>query len=104
MSCPNNGRPWGVVNSLPPAGILQAGEADAFLRGYLRLRLDAFRGLIFAFFSELDADMCEAKLQIPFFHLIVGSGHEEQYHPLEYWDFRSQPSQFSTISWQIPPL
>jgi hypothetical protein len=66
--------------------------------------LDALSGLIFAFDVEAAFVTCEAKLQSPVFHFSEGSGHAEQYHPEAYSMLRLQPSQCSTISWQIPPL
>jgi hypothetical protein len=43
-------------------------------------------------------------LQWPLFHLTLGSGQTEQNQPEAYSLFRLQPSQGSTVSWQIPPL
>jgi hypothetical protein len=45
-----------------------------------------------------------ARLQLPYFHLLVGSGQAEQYQPDEISKERWQPLHCSTISWQTPPL
>ena len=67
-------------------------------------RLDALSGLSFAFAEEIAAEMWDARLQFPFFHLMEGSGHAVQYQAVEASKARLQPLHCSTISWQIPPL
>jgi hypothetical protein len=71
---------------------------------YLRPLLEALSGLILPAFSVEVEAMWDARLQFPFFHLVDGSGQAEQYHPDENATLRLQPLQFSTVSWQIPPL
>jgi hypothetical protein len=46
-----------------------------------RALLEALSGLIFAFLSVEIAAMCDARLQFPFFHFSIGSGHAEQNQP-----------------------
>jgi len=72
--------------------------------GYLFPRLDALSGFSFVFFEEEVEATCVARLQLPFFHFNAGSGHAVQNQPDVYSELRLQPSQLSTISWQIPPL
>jgi hypothetical protein len=72
--------------------------------GYLFPRFDALSGFSFVFVEEELAAMWVARLQLPFFHFDDGSGHAVQNQPDEYSRLRLQPSHFSTISWQIPPL
>jgi hypothetical protein len=71
---------------------------------YLRLRLEALSGLIFICAEDAALETWVAMLQLPFFHFKEGSGHAVQNHPLATSVFRLQPLQFSTISWQNPPL
>lgn len=72
--------------------------------GYLFPRLDALIGFSFVFFAEEVEATWVARLQFPFFHFDAGSGHAVQNQPDAYSELRLQPSQPSTISWQIPPL
>ena len=71
---------------------------------YLRERLEALSGLIFCAFSDMLVLTWVARLQLPFFHLLVGSGQAAQYHPEAISRVRLQPLHCSTISWQTPPL
>ena len=80
------------------------GLASDCKNGYLLPRLDALIGFSFVFFEEELEAMWVARLQLPFFHFDDGSGHAVQNQPDEYSELRLQPSQFSTISWQTPPL
>jgi len=58
---------------------------------YLRALLEALSGLILVLLA-LDAELTwEARLQLPFFHLISGSGHAVQYQPDVYSDPRLHP-------------
>ena len=58
---------------------------------YLRALLEALSGLILVL-PAFDAELtCEARLQLPFFHFVSGSGHVVQYQPDEYSDPRLQP-------------
>jgi hypothetical protein len=75
------------------------GSKDYFLE-----RLEAFNGLIFCAVSAMLAPACVARLQLPFFHLTVGSGQAAQYHPEAISRVRLHPLHCSTISRQIPPL
>jgi len=67
-------------------------------------RFDAFSGLILVFEAEAPALTWVARLQFPFFHFDAGSGHAAQYHAVEYSADRAQPSHWSTVVWQTPPL
>jgi hypothetical protein len=71
---------------------------------YLLLRLDAFSGLIFVLVLLDSTAKWVARLQLPFFHLMEGSGQALQYHPEESSVPRLQPLHCSTIWLQIPPL
>ena len=58
---------------------------------YLRALLEALSGLILAWLL-VEAELTwEARLQLPFFHLISGSGHALQYQPDAYSVPRLQP-------------
>lgn len=71
---------------------------------YLRALLEALSGLILDLLAA-DAELIwEARLQLPFFHFVSGSGHAVQYQPDENSDPRLQPWHCSTTWWQIPPL
>jgi len=50
---------------------------------YLLPRLEALSGLSFVFAAEASAEMWDARLQFPFFHLREGAGHAVQYQPVE---------------------
>jgi hypothetical protein len=84
-------------------GVLDKSETDR-PQNYLRERLDAFSGLTFWALSAMLVLTWVARLQLPFFHLLVGSGQAEQYHPEAISRVRLQPLHCSTISWQTPPL
>jgi hypothetical protein len=71
---------------------------------FLFWRLEALSGFILALACAAVELMCVAMLQLPIFHLRDGSGQDEQYQPDWTSTLRPQPLQFSTISWQIPPL
>jgi hypothetical protein len=49
---------------------------------YFWLRLDAFKGFNLAFSSLTVRVMWVARLQLPYFHLVAGSGAAEQYQPV----------------------
>lgn len=72
--------------------------------GYFLERFEALSGLIFWVVSVMLVLTWVARLQFPFFHLTVGSGQAEQYHPDSISRVRPQPLHCSTISWQRPPL
>jgi hypothetical protein len=73
-------------------------------KDYFLERLDAFNGLIFCADSDMLELTCVAKLQLPFFHLVVGSGQAAQYHPEAISRVRLHPLHCSTISRHTPPL
>jgi hypothetical protein len=60
--------------------------------------LDAFSGLIFWALSDMLLLTWVARLQLPCFHLVVGSGQAEQYHPDAISRERPHPLHCSTIS------
>jgi len=66
--------------------------------------LDAFSGLIFVLALLDSTTKWVARLQLPFLHLMEGSGQAVQYHPEESSVPRLQPLHCSTIWLQIPPL
>jgi hypothetical protein len=74
-------------------------QVDYFLE-----RLEAFNGLIFWAVFDMLEPTCVARLQLPFFHLVVGSGQAAQYHPVAISRERLHPLHCSTISRQTPPL
>ena len=71
---------------------------------YFLERFEALSGLIFCVVSEMLVLTWVARLQLPFFHLMVGSGQAEQYQPVAISRVRPQPLHCSTISWQTPSL
>jgi hypothetical protein len=71
---------------------------------YFLERFEALRGLIFCDVSAMLVLTWVARLQLPFFHLMVGSGQAEQYQPVAISRVRLQPLHCSTISWQTPSL
>jgi hypothetical protein len=71
---------------------------------YMFPRLDALIGLSLAWLVAEFVETWVARLQLPFFHFMVGSGHTAQYQPLSSSDLRLQPSHCSMTSWQNPPL
>jgi hypothetical protein len=87
----------------PKAGFSE-NSVDQQEKSYFLERLDALSGLIFCVFSAMLVLTWVARLQLPFFHLIVGSGQAEQYQPDVTSRVRLHPLQFSTISWHTPPL
>jgi hypothetical protein len=66
--------------------------------------LDAFRGLILVFPFSVSPLRWVAKLQLPLFHFVAGSGHVVQNQPDSNFTARAQPSHSSMIEWQVPPL
>jgi hypothetical protein len=48
--------------------------------------------------------MCVAVGHFPVIHLLAGSGYAMQYLPADKSMILVQPSQFSTTTWQLPPL
>ena len=68
------------------------------VKDYFLERLEAFKGLIFWLFSAMLVLTWVARLQLPFFHLVVGSGQAVQYQPEEISRVRLQPLHCSTIS------
>ena len=66
--------------------------------------MDALSGLTLLFSILTTSFTWVARLHLPFFHLVDGSGQAVQYHPEEYWEVRPHPSQASTAGWQQPPL
>ncbi len=97
---------WPQSNAKNPAtpvrwrGYRQIGR----MLNYFLERLEAFNGLIFWADAALLEPACVARLQFPFFHLVVGSGQAVQYHPEAISKVRLHPLHCSTISWQTPPL
>jgi hypothetical protein len=65
-------------------------------QNYLRALLEALSGLILALVVAAAELTWDARLQLPFFHFIAGSGHAVQYQPVENSDPRLQPSHCST--------
>jgi hypothetical protein len=65
-------------------------------RFYLRALLEALSGLILALLAAASELTWDARLQLPFFHFIDGSGHAVQYQPDENSDPRLQPAHCST--------
>jgi hypothetical protein len=63
---------------------------------YLRALLEALSGLILVLLAVVAELTWEARLQLPFFHFISGSGHAVQYQPDECSDPRLQPWHCST--------
>jgi hypothetical protein len=86
------------------AAVLSTQISGAMNGPYLLLRLDAFSGLIFVLALLDSTARWVARLQLPFFHLMEGSGQAVQYHPEESSVPRLQPLHCSTIWLQIPPL
>jgi len=58
---------------------------------YRRALLEALSGLILVLLPTDAVLTWEARLQLPFFHFVSGSGHAVQYQPDEYSDPRLQP-------------
>lgn len=79
-------------------------QLDRRQMDYFLERLEAFNGLIFWAVSAMLELTCVARLQFPFFHLVVGSGQAAQYHPEAISRVRLHPLHCSTISRQTPPL
>ena len=75
-----------------------------FCGRYLPRRLDALIGFNFAFASEAVFCTWVARLQLPFFHFMEGSGNAAQNQPPSCCSLRLQPLQASMISAQDPPL
>jgi hypothetical protein len=63
---------------------------------YLRALLEALSGLILAVVEAVAELTWLARLQLPFFHFIAGSGHALQYQPDVYSEPRLQPWHCST--------
>jgi hypothetical protein len=74
------------------------------VRNYFLERLDAFNGFTFCAVSAMLELTWVARLQLPFFHLAVGSGQAEQYQPELISIVRLHPLHCSTISKHTPPL
>jgi hypothetical protein len=86
---------------------VRAGHEDNVEGGFYlprRARLEAFKGLIFAW-ADTSPDLTwVAMLQMPFFHFSEGSGNALQYQPVSISVMREQPLHASTASRQLPPL
>jgi hypothetical protein len=79
-------------------------QSDCRQMDYFLERFEAFNGLIFWAVSAMLELTWVARLQFPFFHLVVGSGQAVQYHPEAISRVRLHPLHCSTISRQTPPL
>jgi hypothetical protein len=91
-------------NKITPQTYRQRKSLVPWAGPYLLLRLDAFSGLIFVLALLDSTAKWVARLQLPFFHFMEGSGQAVQYHPEESSVPRLQPLHCSTIWLQIPPL
>jgi hypothetical protein len=74
------------------------------VRRYFLERLEAFNGLTFCAASAMLVLTWVARLQLPVFHLAVGSGQAEQYQPESISIVRLHPLHCYTISKHTPPL
>jgi hypothetical protein len=86
--------------------ILSSGWGPILLRAtniYRPPLLDALIGLTLAWAAAV-ATICVAKLQLPLFHLIAGSGQDVQYQPDSIWVARPHPWHEAVISWHSPLL
>jgi hypothetical protein len=94
--------PMGQSNGKTPPHGPMAGFSTNQLgccpRDYFRERLEAFSGLTFWEASATLVLAWVARLQLPVFHLVEGSGQAAQYHPEEISSVRLHPLHCSTIS------
>jgi hypothetical protein len=67
-------------------------------------RFEAFRGFILILSTLISLLTWVARLHLPFFHFMEGSGQDVQYQPVVNWTLRLQPLHASTTGWQVPPL
>ena len=107
LPCRDTYRPHSDAKN-PATSFQQRGSSNNRLsirnQYYFLERLDAFNGLIFCAVSDMLELTWVARLQLPFFHLLVGSGQAAQYHPEAISSVRLHPLHCSTISRQTPPL
>jgi hypothetical protein len=79
-------------------GVIDKSAGWSTDRRYFLERLEAFNGLIFCAASAMLVLTWVARLQLPFFHLVVGSGQAAQYQPEAISRVRLHPLHCSTIS------